>query len=187
MVAVTSNFFARQSSFRESSFVFTQANYRKLQKTVKRKWNKRIFLISNLQIPIHFLLSHLVSHENEMLVVWLTVNSMRPQQTLLFLFYVKKYFRIKKKRRQKPMTQLINQVLFSFEMRKYASFAEMNMILMTITKAQLLSFDSWNMRYPPSKLRNSYLLKNFTLTKALFFLVNKFLPVMCFFFLYLAF
>ena len=40
---------------------------------------------------------------------------------------------------------LINQVLFSSEMRKYASFVEMNMILMTITKAQLLSFvDSSN-------------------------------------------
>ena len=38
------------------------------------------------------------------------------------------------------MTLLINQVLFSFEMRKYAFFTEMNMILMTITKAQLLSF-----------------------------------------------
>ena len=33
------------------------------------------------------------------------------------------------------MTMLINQVLFSFEMRKYASFVEMNMILKTITKA----------------------------------------------------
>ena len=38
---------------------------------------------------------------------------------------------------------LINQVLFSVEMRKYARFAEMNMIFtMTITKAQLLSFNS---------------------------------------------
>ena len=35
------------------------------------------------------------------------------------------------------MTLLINQILFYFEMRKYASFAEMNMILMTITKATL--------------------------------------------------
>ena len=60
---------------------------------------------------------------------------MRPQQKLLFLFYVKKYFRIKHRRRQKLMTMLINQVLFSFEMRKYASFVEMNMILKTITKA----------------------------------------------------
>ena len=31
-------------------------------------------------------------------------------------------------------------VLFSFEMRKYASFADMNMMLMTIT-VQLSSFD----------------------------------------------
>ena len=35
------------------------------------------------------------------------------------------------------MMLLINQGLFSSEMRKYASFAEMNMILMTITKATL--------------------------------------------------
>ena len=51
---------------------------------------------------------------------------MRPQMKLLFLFYVKKYFRIKQRRRQKLMTILINHVLFSFEM---------NMILKTITKA----------------------------------------------------
>ena len=35
-------------------------------------------------------------------------------------------------------------------MRKYASFAEMVMIFMTSTKAQLLSFDSSNMHYPLS-------------------------------------
>ena len=40
------------------------------------------------------------------------------------------------------MTLLINQILFSFEMRKYANFAEMNMILMVIAKAQLLPLDS---------------------------------------------
>ena len=39
------------------------------------------------------------------------------------------------------MTLLINHGLFSFEMRKYASLAEMNMILMTITEAELMSFD----------------------------------------------
>ena len=33
------------------------------------------------------------------------------------------------------MTLMINQVFFSFEMRKYASFAEMNVILMIGTKA----------------------------------------------------
>ena len=54
-----------------------------------------------------------------------------------FPFYVKKYSRIKKRRLQKLMTLLINQILFYFEMRNYASFAEMNMILMTITKATL--------------------------------------------------
>ena len=42
-------------------------------------------------------------------------------------------------------------------MRKYASFAEMNMKLTTVTKAHLLSFDNWNMRYPSLKLFNSYL------------------------------
>ena len=43
---------------------------------------------------------------------------------------------------QNLMTLLINQVLFSFEMKKYASLAEINIILMAITKAQLLPFDS---------------------------------------------
>ena len=38
------------------------------------------------------------------------------------------------------MTLSINQVLFPFKIRKYASFAEMNLILMTITKAQLMWF-----------------------------------------------
>ena len=60
------------------------------------------------------------------------------------------------------MTLLINQILFSFEMRKYANFAEMNMILMAIAKAQLLPFNSWNMRFPSSKFWNSYLLKKFS-------------------------
>ena len=72
------------------------------------------------------------------------VSNTRPQQKLLLLFYVKKCFRLKKSRRQKLMTLLIKKVLFSFETRKYAGFAEMNMIYMTITKAQLLSFDSLN-------------------------------------------
>ena len=59
-VAVTSNSLAKQSSFRGSSFVLTQAEYRKLQRIVERKWNKRIFLLS---------------HENEMSVLWLAFNS----------------------------------------------------------------------------------------------------------------
>ena len=60
------------------------------------------------------------------------------------------------------MTLLINQVLFSFEMRKYASFAEMNMILMTITKAPRRIWalakdeswfeDLWNNRHNPDYL-----------------------------------
>ena len=73
--AVTSNSLAKQSSFRESSFVLTQAEYRKLQRIVERKWSKRIFLIWNLQFLIHFLLSLFLSHENEMSVLWLAFNS----------------------------------------------------------------------------------------------------------------
>ena len=70
-----------------------------------------------------------------------------------------KYFRIKKRRRQKLMTILINQVLFSFEMRKYANFFEMNMIIKTITKATRRIWaldrgkswfeDLWNNRHNP--------------------------------------
>ena len=80
---------------------------------------------------------------------------------------------------------MINQVLFSFEMRKYASFVEMNMILMTITKPQPLLFDSWNMRYTSLKFCNSYSLKNFSLVKALFFPINRFCLAWVFFFLWL--
>ena len=54
MVAVTSNSLAKRSSFRESSFVPTQANYRKFQRTVKRKWNKSIFLIQIYKFPFIF-------------------------------------------------------------------------------------------------------------------------------------
>ena len=60
------------------------------------------------------------------------------------------YFRVKKKEPSKTDDVLINQVLFSFEMRKYASFVEITMIRMAITKAQVVSFDSWNMRYTSS-------------------------------------
>ena len=61
---------------------------------------------------------------------------MRPQQKLLFTLVSKK------KETSKTDDVLINQELFSFEMRNHASFTEMNMMLMTVTKAQLLSFDS---------------------------------------------
>ena len=159
-VAVTSNSLAKRSSFRESSFVLTQTNYQKLQRTGKRKWNKRIFLISNLPTLIHFLLSLLVSHENEVLILWIAANNMTPQQKLLF-FYVKNTS-VSKKKHQAFMTLLINQILLSFEMRKYADFTKSNMILMAIAKAQLLPFDSWNMSFPSSKFWNSYLKKNFT-------------------------
>ena len=54
MVTVTPNSLAKRSSFRESSFVLTQANYQKFQRKVKRKWNKKRFLISNLQISMIF-------------------------------------------------------------------------------------------------------------------------------------
>ena len=73
-----------------------------------------------------------------MLVLLHTVNNKRLQQKLRFLYYVKKYFGIKERSHQKLMTLLIIQVLFSFEMRKYASFAEINMIFTTVTKAQLV-------------------------------------------------
>ena len=85
------------------------------------------------------------------------------------------------------MTLLINQGNFSFEMRKYASFDKMNMILATIRKAQLLPFDSWNMHYPSSKFCNSYLLKYFTLVKALFFLINRIFLSSAFFLFFLLF
>ena len=153
--------------------MLTQANYRKFQRTVKLKWNKRVFLISNLEIPIHFLLFLLVSHETVTLV--LSVNYVRPQQKLQFFFYVKKYFRMKKRRSQKLMTYLINQVLISFQTSKYTSFAEMNMILISCYKSrELLSFDSWKMRYLSSKFFDSHLLRNFTLIKALFFVMSCF-------------
>ena len=86
-VTVTSNSLAKGSLFRESYFALTQANYRKIQGTVKRNWNKRIFSIWNLQIPIHFLPSLLVSHENEMLVLWLPFNYISPQQNLQKLLF----------------------------------------------------------------------------------------------------
>ena len=73
---------------------------------------------------------------------------MRPQQKF-FLFYVKKC--IQKEETSKTDEVLINQVIFTFETRKYASFSEMNMILVTTKCAQLMSFDSRNMYYPSSK------------------------------------
>ena len=51
---------------------------------------QKIFSISDLQIPIHFLLSFLMSHKNEVLVIWPAVNNMKSQQKLLFFYYVKK-------------------------------------------------------------------------------------------------
>lgn len=61
-------------------------------------------------------------------------------------------------------------------MRKYASLRDTNMILMTTKNTQLLSFGSWDMRYPTSKFYYFGLLKNFTLMKAPFFLINRFCP-----------
>ena len=57
---------------------------------------------------------------------------MRPQQKLLFLFYLKKILSYQEKETSK--TDGIVNKPGAFEMRKYASFAEMNMILITITK-----------------------------------------------------
>ena len=59
-------------------------------------------------------------------------------------FKLKKYFRIKKRRHQK-LTFLINQVVFSFEIRKYFSFAEINIILMTITKENIGNRQRWEL------------------------------------------
>ena len=59
-------------------------------------------------------------------------------------FKLKKYFHIKKRRHQK-LTFLINQVVFSFEIRKYFSFAEMNIILMTITKENIGNRQRWEL------------------------------------------
>ena len=112
-------------------------------------------------------------HENKMLVIWLAVNDMRHQQKLIFLFYVKKHFLIKKRKRQKLLTLFINQIVFSFEMRKYASFAELNLILWLLQKRSYCRLIvSWNMRYPSTKFRSTYLLKHFTLIKALIFLIT---------------
>ena len=149
---VTSNSLAKRSSFRESSFSLTPTNYQKLQRTVKRKWNKSIFSFQFYKSPFLFYF-HFLCHMK--MKCWYFDSQFATRglnRSYCSFFYVKKYFRIKRRRHQKLMTMLINQVLFSVEMRKYARFAEMNMILtMTITKAQLLSFNSWNMRYPSSK------------------------------------
>ena len=68
------NALAKRSLFGESTFVLTQANSRKFQRTVTRNCNKRMNLISNLQIPIHFLLLLFVWHVNEMLFFLMLVT-----------------------------------------------------------------------------------------------------------------
>ena len=86
----------------------------------------------------------------------------------LLFFFTLKYTCVSKRRDAKnwSITLLIKQVLFSFKMKKYASFAEMNMIPITTPKAQLLPFVThiyWN------------------LWQALFLPYKKILPAMCFF------
>ena len=98
-----------------SSFVLIQANYRKLQRIVKRKWSKMIFLISNIQIAIPIWEIYKFPKRN----FW----SQLKMKCSLFL--IKRNFRVKKRRRQKLMTLLINEGLFSYEMKKWASFTEM--------------------------------------------------------------
>ena len=129
LVAVTSNSLAQRSWFGESTFVLTQANYRKLQRTVKRNWSKRIFLTSNLQIPIYFLLPLLVSHVNEMLLLCPQLTTWNLKRSYCSFFILKNNL-IKKRRRQYPMALLMNLLLFSFKMRKYA-----NHVLVPITDA----------------------------------------------------
>ena len=78
---------------------------------------------NNIKTSIHFLLSFFVSHEDEMLVLW------NPTE-ITVRFNGKKSFLIQKRRCQKLMPLLINQVLFfSVEMQTDPSFAEMKMIL----------------------------------------------------------
>ena len=126
------------SSVRESSFVFTQTNYRKLHRTVQQKWNKRYFQFQIYKFPFIFYF-HFLCH------IKMKCWSFDPQLTTWNLnrnycsfIMLKKYFRIKNTRRQKLMTLLINQVLFFLEIRKDASFTEISIILTTFTKAQLL-------------------------------------------------
>ena len=68
------------------------------------------------------------------------------------------------------MTLLINPVLVSFKMEKYARFAEINMIPITIPKAQLLPF--------VTLIYQNLLL----LLKTLFYLINIFFRPYVFFF-----
>ena len=65
----------------------------------------------------------------------IAVANMRPENGLLFMYYVKKYFRNKRRRRKKLTTLLINHFLYSFEMRKFISLAEINMLYTTMEKA----------------------------------------------------
>ena len=95
-----------------------------------------MFSTSNLQISIHFLLPLLMSHGHEMLALWLTLHETSTDITVSFYVSKKSY--------QEEETSKTDDVVNkpgTFEIRKYASFT-------TITKAQLLSFDSWNMRHP---------------------------------------
>ena len=100
----TSNSLTEQSSFRDHVFSLHKQTIRNLREQLngaaKQEWNKRIFKISNLQIHIHFILSFFVKVK-----CWYFDSQFDQHQTsikkLLFLFYVKKYFRIKKRRRQK--------------------------------------------------------------------------------------
>ena len=89
-------------------------------------------------------------------------------------FFMLKNTSVSKRGDVKVMALFVNPVFFPFEMRRHTKFAEMNVTLTTIKEAQLPPFDSWNMRYLSSKFWNCYLLKKFTLIKALFFLINIF-------------
>ena len=88
---------------------------------------------------------------------------------------VKKYFHFKKMRRQKLMTLLINQEL-DWIWENMLVYVIQIWYLWSLKNTQLLSFGSWNMRYPTSKFYYFGLLKNFTLIKAPFFLINRFCP-----------
>ena len=168
----------KRSSFRELSFVLTQANCWKLQRTVKRKCNKRILSISNLQISIHFLFSLLLSRENEMLVLWHKLTTRYLNRNYCCFFMLKSAF-VSKRVDVKNWWRFDKKSTCFFWDEKICWFCwDEHDIYMTITKAQLLSFDSLN-----TYLRNFVTLIYFKI----FLPYKQTLPVMCCCFLSLNF
>ena len=95
-------------------------------------------------------------------------------------FFTLKYTCVSKRRDVKNwlITLLINQVLFSFKMKKHGSFAEMNMILITIPKAQVPSFLTliyWNILLLLKHF--FYLINGFRLQFVFFFFLDFLIPL----------